>query len=53
MSEDFEKEKRTQITLRLPWELKELIHREAKNKGMSFNSYILSVICRGLQVKQK
>lgn len=47
-----DKEKKIQITLRLPRELKEIIHREAENKGISFNKYVSFIIYKGLQLRQ-
>ena len=38
---------REQTTLRLPSELKEELQREAQEKGMSFNDYVLWLIRRG------
>jgi len=35
---------REQTTIRLPSELKEALQREAQEKGMSFNDYVLSLI---------
>lgn len=44
---------RTQITIRLPAELKEELQREADRRGISFNDYLLWLIIHGRQVRAK
>ena len=51
--ENLDRKNRTQMTLRLPYELKELIHREAERKGISFNTCVLLIIYKDLRLKQK
>ena len=38
---------REQITLRIPAALKEQLHREAQEMGVSFNAYVLMLIEKG------
>ena len=38
--------KREQVTLRIPEELKEALHREAQEKGMSFNGLVIQILQR-------
>lgn len=42
-----------QTTIRLPKELKEELQREADRMGISFNSYLLTLIDKGRRLKQK
>jgi predicted HicB family RNase H-like nuclease len=44
---------REQTTIRLPAELKRILQQEADDKGISLNSYLLILIDRGRQWKQK
>lgn len=39
-----EKKKSVQITIRMPVTLKEQLHTEANEKGISFNAYVLLLI---------
>lgn len=47
------KVEREQTTIRLPKELKKKLQREADQKGISFNAYILILIDTGCQYLQK
>lgn len=47
------KEEREQTTIRLPAELKEALQREAAERGLSFNSYLLVLIDKGRQSLQE
>lgn len=38
--------KREQVTLRIPEELKEALHREAQEKGLSFNGLVIQILQR-------
>ena len=40
---------RVAVTLRLPDDLKEALHREAVEHGISFNAYVLLLINKGHQ----
>ena len=40
---------RVSVTLRLPNDLKEALHREALEHGISFNSYVLLLIYKDRQ----
>ena len=44
---------REQTTLRLSPELKEELQKEASQKGMSFNAWVLCLIYKGRQCQQK
>nr|DAJ45466.1 MAG TPA: antitoxin [Caudoviricetes sp.] len=44
---------REQTTIRLPAELKRELQREADEKGISFNAYVLILIDKARQAKQK
>ena len=44
---------RTQITIRLPAELKEELQREADRRVISFNDYLLWLIIHGRQERAK
>jgi len=37
---------REATTLRMPVELKQELQREADRKGMSFNAYVITLICK-------
>ena len=44
---------REQTTIRLPAELKRELQREADERGISFNAYVLILIDKARQVKRK
>jgi len=44
---------REQITIRLPAELKRELQREADEKNVSFNAYVLILIDKARQMKQR
>lgn len=48
-----EAEQREQTTIRLPAALKEQLQREAMERGISFNAWMLILIYKGLQVIQE
>ncbi len=45
--------KQEQTTIRLPAELKKQLRREADERGISFNAYVLILIDKGRQFSQK
>ncbi len=47
------KQEREQTTIRLPAELKEILHQEATERGLSFNAYLLVLIDKGRQSLQE
>ena len=44
---------REQTTIRLPVELKDKLQQEAADMGISFNSYLITLIYKGYQYQQK
>ncbi len=44
---------REQMTIRLPADLKEKIQREAEDKGISLNTYILFLIDKGRRFERE
>ena len=44
--------KREQTTIRLPAELKTRLQREAEEKGISFNAYVLLLIDKGRRTER-